>query len=114
MVNRLVFWSVYILDRFLAIWFGKSVVIKDQEISIELPLEEDLRSINPNLLPVTLTFPHLVQLLCLFGRIVEVVNGSTNEDGDFVDHLDSIEEIEHTINSAYGSLPGDMVFNQMT
>lgn len=81
--DKLVWWSCFLLDRTLAIGTGRPVTVKDAEILIPLPTEEDLITMSTRASPSSHTledtansyaWTYCIKMFHLYGMIAEIVN----------------------------------------
>lgn len=101
--NRLVFWSVVLLDFALAFGTGRQPTFRVSEISQELPTDEDL--------PVPLhsvrhPFPYACRMMFSYGRLIELLN-STEEDSNGSKQTE-IQKCKLRAVREYAHLPADM------
>lgn len=130
--GKLLWWSCFMLDRTLSLGTGRPLTIKDSDITVALPTDEDLAELNPGWACTNAHTPWAaaVRLMSLYGQISERVNvpsafrqtlseppsrmeaagrsGQTlrNDDADA-----SFSAIEDAITETYNALPEDLTFS---
>jgi hypothetical protein len=102
--NRLVFWSVVLLDFALAFGTGRQPTIRVEEITQLLPMSSDLTEL-PGL---TSPFPYAARQMLAYGQLITVLNSNRVKS----------EEMEKAIVMArsraiqvYNALPQDLQWN---
>lgn len=102
-LNRLVFWSVVLLDFALAFGTGRQPTFRVAEITQTLPTDEDL-PVAPG--TARHPFPFACQMMLSYGRLIELLNTRiADEDGSIEREAQrcKIKAIK-----AYAQLPPDM------
>lgn len=102
-LNRLVFWSVILLDFALAFGTGRQPTFRVSEISSALPTEEDL--------PVPIAsprhpFPYACRMMFSYGRLIELLN-SREDDMDGSKQRE-IQKCKMRAVREYAQLPPDI------
>ncbi|PWN51741.1 hypothetical protein IE53DRAFT_37772 [Violaceomyces palustris] len=103
----LLFWSVYMLDRVIAISYGRPVSIKEGEISAPLP--PTMAGGQP------FVFAYAVQQMRLYGRLSDTIStpsrSYSKEMGYDDDRARELDNLEANLVNAYESMPSELVFN---
>ena len=101
-LNRLLFWSVVLLDFALAFGTGRTPTIRVPEVTQLLPTDEDMGQTSL----VRHPFPYAVELMFSYGRLIELLNmRDAPTDGS---HSKEIQKCKMGAFKLYSQLPKDM------
>ncbi|KAK4687588.1 hypothetical protein P7C73_g2528, partial [Tremellales sp. Uapishka_1] len=106
--NRLVFWSVLLLDFALAFGTGRQTTLRVEEITQPLPSQEDVMGVDADLDRPRSPFPFVAKQMLAYGHLISILNSGRSK----------VEESEEVIQRArtraiqqYNALPSDMQWN---
>jgi len=108
-LNRLVFWSVLLMDYALAFGVGRSTTYRVEEITQPIPTQEDFHPIDSpsstdNTAPRS-PFPFCAKMMISYGPLINMLNmGDASLEGQ-------IAEARSAAIREYNRLPGDMQWN---
>ena len=103
--NRLVFWTVVLLDFALAFGTGRQPTFRVDEITQRLPTESDVPMTG-----VRHPFPYAVSQMYSYGSLIELINSrKANEAG--IELQKEIQAAKFRAIKAYGELPEDLQWN---
>ena len=105
--NRLVFWSVVLLDFALSFGTGRQPSIRVSEITQSIPTEEDMGPAKDGSLPHP--FPYAARMMFSYGRLIELLN-SREEDVEG-SRPKEMHKAKMKAVREYGSLPMSMRWN---
>ncbi|SJL15726.1 uncharacterized protein ARMOST_19230 [Armillaria ostoyae] len=107
--GKILFWSLFIMDRVLAFGTGRSVTIHEDIIEIPLPTESDFVPHSSSAAPVLSPFVGIVRLFALAGRIADVMNRSrcprTLVSNPIVHSPEGLQELQNQLVEFLGTLP---------
>jgi hypothetical protein len=102
-LNRLVFWSVVLLDFALAFGTGRQPTFRVAEITQTLPTDEDL-PVAPG--TARHPFPFACQMMLSYGRLIELLNSRNAHDIESNER--EAQKCKIKAIKAYSQLPPDM------
>ena len=104
-LNKLVFWSVLLMDYALAFGVGRQTTFRPEDITQTLPTEEDLNhSATPAAVDTPRSpFPYAAKMMLSYGPLINLLNRGR---GDRDIHAPRAAAIK-----LYNSLPQDMQWN---
>jgi hypothetical protein len=109
-LNRLVFWSVLIMDHALAFGVGRQTTFRLEDITQALPTSED---IHPNGIPdgePPSAFPYAAKQMMIYGPLINMLNAN-HRDRDPVKLEGEIQNARAAAMVEYNQLPEDMQWN---
>lgn len=104
-LNRLVFWSVLLMDYALAFGVGRQTTFRPEDITQSLPTEEDLRPASPARAgdAPRSPFPFAARMMRSYGEWINALNkGEGNRD---------VRDARSAAIKEYNNLPPDMQWN---
>ncbi|KIY44030.1 hypothetical protein FISHEDRAFT_77944 [Fistulina hepatica ATCC 64428] len=108
--NRLVFWSLLILDYSIAVGTGRPTTLRTDEISVVLPEPSDI-SLMPlpgiRLGETVAAFPYAARQMYLYGPVLNMLNGMKQRD----DYASAFTQAKREFIMAYQNLPTCLVWN---
>jgi hypothetical protein len=111
-LNRLVFWSVIIMDHALAFGVGRQTTFRLEDITQTLPSDADLRpnGTAPTLDAPRSAFPHAVKQMWSYGPLINMLNSNHAGQDPAKIELD-IQNARALAMVEYNQLPEDMQWN---
>lgn len=107
-LNRLVFWSVVLLDFALAFGTGRQPTFRVDEITQCLPRDEDVAKLSgPD--PLSHPFPYAVKQMFSYGYLIETLN--SRKFGLDADAQQEIQRARILSIKEYAQLPLDLKWN---
>lgn len=109
-LNRLLFWSVLIMDHALAFGVGRQTTFRLEDITQALPTEEDM---HPGGLPPDSprsAFPYAAKQMLSYGPLINMLN-SNHANVDPVKLDADIQNARASAMVEYNQLPDDMQWN---
>jgi hypothetical protein len=109
-LNRLVFWSVLLMDHAISHGAGRRASFPLEDISQPLPTEEDIHPPGTSTAPDTprSPFPFAAKQMLLYGPIINMLNrqskGPSNSEAD-------LQAARAAAMREYNQLPPDMQWN---
>lgn len=95
-LNRLVFWSVLLMDYALSFGVGRQTAFRPDDITQTLPTEEDLQADRS-------PFPYAAKMMLAYGPLINSLNRGKGDRDAHAACASAIRE--------YNRLPGDMQWN---
>lgn len=108
-LNRLVFWSVILLDFSLSFGTGRQPTLRVDEITQSLPTDEDMGILDASKDEPTHPFPYAAKQMFSYGRLIELLN-TRQEDHEGAIQKEIQRQRLHSIQE-YGSMPLDVRWN---
>lgn len=108
-LNRLVFWSVLIMDHALAFGVGRQTTFRLEDITVSLPSSAD---IHPEGVPdgePGSAFPYAAKQMMIYGPLINMLN--SNHDREPVTLEADIQNARAAAMVEYNQLPEDMQWN---
>jgi hypothetical protein len=102
-LNRLVFWSVVLLDFALAFGTGRQPTLRVAEITQTLPTDDDL-PVAPG--TPRHPFPYACRMMLSYGRLIELLNSRRVDVDGSIER--EAQKCKIKAIKAYASLPSDM------
>lgn len=109
-LNRLVFWSVLIMDHALAFGVGRQTTFRLEDITVSLPSSAD---IHPNGIPAGepgSAFPYAAKQMMIYGPLINMLNAN-HRDQDPAKLDSEIQNARAAAMVEYNQLPEDMQWN---
>lgn len=106
-LNRLVFWSVLLMDYALAFGVGRQTTFRVEDITQTLPTEED---VHPNFIGETIRspFPFAAKQMISYGPVINMLNAG----GDWKSSAEvDLKAARAEAIKEYNQLPQDMLWN---
>ncbi|ORY35076.1 hypothetical protein BCR39DRAFT_147419 [Naematelia encephala] len=112
-LDRLLFWSVLVMDYSLSLVEGRRTSIRSEEITQELPREDDVPRSDPDLNGGRLRspFPFAAEMIMTFGPAIDIFNNQSTEKDDNREREASIRKLRAKVAAQYDELPLDMMWN---
>ena len=112
--NRLLFWSVLLVDHTLAFSEGRLTSLRTEDITQELPREEDMHPINvrqefKSEKTLRSPFPFAAQMMYTVGPLINMLNVKQGHPASGTE--EEIHCVRARIASQYDQLPLDMIWN---
>ena len=108
-LNKLTFWTVFMLDFSLSFGVGRISTFQIKGIKQSLPTDQDMVGVNKPAPPCRTAFPYAAAQMLSYGSYIDILNGPHDEsDGDW------LSEARLSIRRSvvkYNSLPPDMQWN---
>ena len=102
--NRLVFWSVVLLDFALSFGTGRQPSMRVSEITQGLPTDADMGT-TPH------PFPSAARMMLSYGRLIELLNSHSRDEATAGTRLADMHRAKLKAIREYGSLPAAMRWN---
>ncbi|GFZ45812.1 hypothetical protein JCM24511_03542 [Saitozyma sp. JCM 24511] len=108
-LNRLVFWSVLLMDYVLSFGVGRQTTFRVEDITQTLPTEEDIRITLPCASPESprSPFPYAAKMMISYGPLINMLN----REQDPVRFDSDIQSARAAAIKEYNHLPQDMQWN---
>jgi hypothetical protein len=109
-LNRLVFWSVLIMDHALAFGVGRQTTFRLEDITVSLPSSAD---IHPKGIPTGepgSAFPYAAKQMMIYGPLINMLNAN-HRDQDPAKLESEIQNARAAAMVEYNQLPEDMQWN---
>ena len=106
-LNRLVFWSVVLLDYALSFGVGRQTTFRVEEITQSLPTEEDIRPNGSGDSPRS-PFPFTARQMLLYGPLINILNGCR---GEMLAVEKELQLVRVKAMKEYNHLAADMTWN---
>jgi hypothetical protein len=108
-LNRLLFWSIVLLDFALSFGTGRQPTLRVEEITQTLPKPQDIHSLSdaPQA-ALASPFPYAARQMLGYGHLITLLNSRRSCDEDSVK---AIQLARTTAIQEYNSLPVDMQWN---
>ncbi|KII95648.1 hypothetical protein PLICRDRAFT_86996 [Plicaturopsis crispa FD-325 SS-3] len=105
-LNRLVFWSVLILDSSLSFGTGRPTTIRLEEIDVRLPEDSDIHltpaAAQAGVVLCTNAFPYAARQMLLYGTVLNMLNSAAPKGDDFIP---AFVEAKKAFIKAYQEIP---------
>jgi hypothetical protein len=109
-LNRLVFWSVLIMDHALAFGVGRQTTFRLEDITQQLPEDEDIHPGGLSSDTPRSAFPYAARQMFSYGPLINMLN-SNHGDADPIKLESDIANARATAMVEYNCLPEDMQWN---
>lgn len=108
-LDRLLFWSVLIMDFALSYGVGRQTTFHLEDITQELPTEEDVRPAGTSYDMPRSPFPFAAKQMLSYGPLINLLN--SNKPADLGHKESLIQSARAAAIAEYNQLPQDMQWN---
>ena len=109
-LNRLVFWSVLIMDHALAFGVGRQTTFRLEDITQSLPTHADIHPHGVADGTPPSAFPYAAKQMMIYGPLINMLNAN-HRDRDPVRLESDIQNARAAAMVEYNQLPEDMQWN---
>nr|XP_031857874.1 uncharacterized protein CI109_006746 [Kwoniella shandongensis]KAA5524946.1 hypothetical protein CI109_006746 [Kwoniella shandongensis] len=111
--DRLLFWSVLVMDYSLSFAEGRKTSIRSDEITQELPREDEMprSGLDQDEGRLRSPFPFAAEMIMTFGPAIDIFNDPSTNSAQQEQRAASIRELRARVAAQYDELPLDMMWN---